>query len=63
MLEWLADFFSLGFISMLAEIRNPVFDFLFLLITRLGEEFLFMAVALAVFWCGDKRRGYFLKGG
>ncbi|MBR2952060.1 MAG: phosphatase PAP2 family protein [Clostridia bacterium] len=56
----ITDFFRLGFIRMLSEIRNPVFDFFFLTVTRLGEEFLFMAVALAVFWCGNKKRGYFL---
>lgn len=55
-----ADFFRLGFIRMLSEIRNPFFDFFFSTVTRLGEEFLFMAVALAVFWCGNKKRGYFL---
>lgn len=59
-MDTVADFFRLGFIRLLAEIRNPVFDFFFLTVTRLGEEFLFMAVALAVFWCGNKNRGYFL---
>ena len=44
----------------LSALRNPILDGFFLLVTRLGEEFLFMAVALAVFWCGNKNRGYFL---
>ncbi len=48
------------FLEWLATLRNPVFDALFLLITRLGEEVLFMAVALIFFWCGNKIRGYYL---
>ena len=30
------------------------------LVTHLGEETFFMLAALVVFWCVDKRRGYFL---
>ena len=30
------------------------------LVTRLGEETFFMVAALFVFWCVDKRRGYYL---
>ena len=41
-------------------IRTPVLDTLMSLITRLGEETFFMAAALYVFWCVDKRRGYYL---
>ena len=48
------------FLEALAALRSPVFDAFFLLVTRLGEEFLYMAVALAVFWCGRKSHGYFL---
>ena len=42
------------------SIRTPVLDKIMLLITFLGEETLFMAAALFVFWCRDKRRGYYL---
>jgi len=42
------------------SIRNPVLDVLMSLVTHLGEETFFMAGALFVFWCIDKRRGYYL---
>ena len=42
------------------SIRTPVLDRVMLLLTCLGEETLFMAAALFVFWCRDKRRGYYL---
>ena len=42
------------------SIRSPVLDRVMLLLTCLGEETLFMAAALFVFWCRDKRRGYYL---
>ena len=48
------------FLYLLEKIRNPVFDFLFLLITHLGEEIAFLAIAIIFFWCVDKRRGYFI---
>lgn len=44
----------------LEEIRNPVLDFIFSIITHLGEETLFMAVGLTVYWCVDKIEGYYL---
>ncbi len=42
----------------LESIRNPVLDFLMSLITMIGEETIFLAVALCIFWCVDKKRGY-----
>lgn len=48
------------FLYLLEKIRIPVLNELMLLITRLGEETAFLAIALVVFWCVDKRRGYFL---
>ena len=42
------------------SIRTPVLDTLMQLITRLGEETFFLAAALYVLWCVDKRRGYYL---
>ncbi len=44
----------------LEDIRNPVLDFFFSIITLLGEETAFMAVGMIIFWCVDKYRGYFL---
>ena len=42
------------------SIRTPALDTLMQLITRLGEETFFLAAALYVLWCVDKRRGYYL---
>ena len=42
------------------SIRNPALDTFMRLVTRLGEETFFMVAALFVFWCVDKRRGYYL---
>ena len=42
------------------SVRTPVLDALMSLVTHLGEEACFMAAALLVLWCVDKRRGYYL---
>lgn len=42
------------------SIRTPALDAVMSLVTRLGEETFFMLAALFVFWCWDKRRGYYL---
>ncbi len=44
----------------LESLRNPVCDFLFSVITLLGEETVFMAVGMIIFWCIDKYQGYYL---
>ena len=41
-------------------IRTPALDTAMSLVTRLGEETFFMVAALFMFWCVDKRRGYYL---
>ncbi|MBQ9744057.1 MAG: phosphatase PAP2 family protein [Clostridia bacterium] len=48
------------FLRFLEGIRNPVFDFILSLITHLGEETIFMAVAIMIFWCFSKKDGYYL---
>ena len=48
------------FLYFLEGLRNPVFDFIFSIITLLGEETLFMAIGLVIFWCIDKFEGYYL---
>ena len=48
------------FLYFLAGLRNPVFDFFFELITKLGEETVFLVVAILFFWCINKREGYFI---
>ena len=42
------------------SIRTPVLDVIMSTVTRLGEETMFMVIAMLVFWCVDKRRGYYL---
>ncbi len=48
------------FLYLLEKIRNPILDFIFSLITHLGEETVFLAVAIFFFWCVDKREGYYI---
>lgn len=45
---------------LLEKIRIPGLNEAMLLITRLGEETAFLVLALIVFWCVNKRRGYFI---
>lgn len=44
----------------LQALRNPVLDTLFSAITLCGEELIFMAVGMIVFWCVNKHQGYYL---
>lgn len=44
----------------LQNIRVPVLNELMLLVTRFGEETAFLVTALIVFWCVDKKKGYFI---
>ena len=48
------------FLRLLEKIRNPFFDFIFSLVTKLGEETVFMAIAIIVFWCFSKKDGYYI---
>jgi len=48
------------FLRFLEGIRTPFMDTLMSLITQLGDELFFMVIAIAMFWCIDKRRGYYL---
>ena len=50
----------MGVLHAFAAIRNPVLDQVMSLITRLGEEAIFLVVALLVYWCVDKHKGYYL---
>ncbi len=50
-MEWL---------RLLESIRSPFFNELFLWITKLGEETIFILVSFLIFWCVDKKKGYFL---
>ena len=48
------------FLYFLEKIRNPVFDAFFSAITYFGDELVFLVLAIFVFWCVDKRRGYYI---
>lgn len=48
------------FLYFLETLRNPFLDFIFSLITHCGEETVFMAVGMIVFWCVNKYKGYYL---
>ena len=50
----------MGLLYLLENIRGPVLNECMLLITRLGEETAFLVAALIVFWCVDKRKGYYI---
>lgn len=42
------------------KLRNPLLDGFFLAVTQFGDEILFIAIALMIFWCVDKTTGYYL---
>ena len=48
------------FLYWLEQLRVPVLNEFMLLITRFGEETAFLVAALVVFWCVDKRKGYYV---
>lgn len=50
----------MAFLKFLEGLRNPFFDVFFSLVTRLGEEMIFILVGLIFYWCIDKKKGYFL---
>lgn len=45
---------------MLERIRVPVLNEFMLFITQFGEETAFLVVALVLFWCVDKYKGYYI---
>ena len=50
----------MSFLYFLEGLRHPIADAFFSVITYLGDEICFMALALLMFWCISKRRGYFV---
>ena len=44
----------------LESIRTPALDGFFSLITKLGDETMFIVAAIVVFWCFSKKSGYYL---
>ena len=50
----------MDFLYLLEKIRIPVLNEFMLLITRFGEETVFLVAALIIFWCVDKYKGYYI---
>ena len=50
----------MNFLYLLESIRNPVLDMLMLAVTELGGATLFIALGMLMFWCIDKRQGFYL---
>ena len=50
----------MSFLYLLENIRTSFLDALFLLITALGEETVFLVVALIFVWCVNKREGFYI---
>ena len=50
----------MAFLKFLEGLRKPFFDWLFSLITFIGDETVFLVIALVVFWCVSKKDGYYL---
>ena len=48
------------FLYLLESIRCPFLDGLFSLVTELGGETLYMALAIAVYWCVSKGLGFYI---
>lgn len=48
------------FLYFLEGLRVPILDSFMLAITYFGDEIAFLVTALIIFWCVDKRKGYFI---
>ncbi len=52
----------MAFLYILEDLRQPLLNELMLLITKFGEETVFLVIGLIVFWCVSKRCGYYILG-
>lgn len=50
----------MAFLHWLENLRMPILNKFMLVITHLGAEVAFLVVALILFWCVDKRKGYYI---
>lgn len=48
------------FLYFLENIRTPFLDSCMLAVTQLGDEMAFLLIALILFWCIDKQKGYYI---
>lgn len=46
---------ELEIIRWIQQLRNPVFDFLFYVITQFGDQIVFIVIALVLYWTIDKK--------
>lgn len=56
----LSSIWNLGLLRWLEQIRTPILNVCMMFFTYLGDEIVFLLVALTVLWCIDKQRGYYL---
>lgn len=50
----------MDFLYLLESMRTPWLNEFMLAITQLGDEIAFLVIALILFWCVDKKRGYYI---
>ena len=50
----------MGFLYFLEGLRTPILDKLMLAVTYFGDEIAFLVIALILYWCVDKRKGYYV---
>ena len=48
------------FLRLLEGLRTPALDGLMAAVTKLGDETVFMLLAITIFWCVSKRLGYYV---
>ncbi len=48
------------FLYLLESIRHPILDAIMLVFTEFGNEMLFIVFGMLMFWCVDKKQGYFI---
>ena len=48
------------FLRFLESLRTPIGDFFFATVTHIGEETIFLAIAILFYWCISKRQGYYI---
>lgn len=50
-------------LKLLEGIRTPFLDNFFSLVTHCGEEMIFIIIGILIFWCIDKKKGYYILFG
>ena len=50
----------MAFLRFLEALRTPALTAFFSAVTYAGDELVFMAIAITVFWCVSKRQGYYV---